>query len=352
MVRHSEPEAATRDRAAALHERAVVVNGLGGGKALVQTPAGTEFLLPGIMRAGGVTAVNFTVSFRDGFAVTIQNLSRLLRAIDEAEDARVAYGVQDILDAHAAGGAAVVLGLQNADPIEGTLEYLDVLHRLGLRVVQLTYQRRNLVADGCGEPANAGLSLFGRRLVDELNRLGILIDVSHVGQRSTLETVELSRAPVAITHACVYARNPVPRNKTDEEIRAVAERGGVMGINAVARLISPEGRKRGATLAEFLDQIDYVVDLVGVDHVGIGLDISEGMTEQDFEARKVGFLAEFPELGGDFAFEHYYTTGLDSMAKAGLITEGLVDRGYSDEDVLKILGGNFLRVFEAAWRPC
>jgi membrane dipeptidase len=343
------PEA--REQARALHERAVVVNGLGGGKVAMPTSRSAEFRLPEIMREGGVAAVNLTVSYKDGFLETARNLSHLLRAVDESEDITIAHGVEDIHAAKAAGGAAVILGFQNSDPIEGRLEYLDLLHRLGLRIVQLTYQRRNLAADGCGESANGGLSTFGRELVAELNLLGILIDLSHTGVRSTLETIELSRAPVSFTHACVYAKNPLPRNKTDEEIRALAARGGVMGVNAVARLISPEGKQRGATMAEFVDQVDYVVDLVGVDHVGIGLDISEGMTREDFEVRKVTFLAQFPELGGDFAFEHYYTTGLDSMAKAPAITEALLGRGYSDEDVLKILGGNFLRLFEQAWRP-
>jgi membrane dipeptidase len=316
-------------RQSALHEQAVIVNGLAGGKVSMPTSPTSEFRLPEIMRAGGVTAANLTVSFRDGFAVTVRNLSHLLRAVDASGDRiRVARTADDIREAKRAGVPAVILGLQNSDPIEGSLEYLDILHRLGLRVVQLTYQRRNLAADGCGEPADAGLSVFGRELVGELNRLGILIDLSHTGVRSTLEAIELSRTPVSFTHACVYAKNPLRRNKTDEEIRALAARGGVLGIN---------------------DQIDYVVELVGVDHVGIGLDISEGMTRDDFELRKVSFLAQFPELGGDFAFEHYYATGLDSMANAIAITERLVDRGYPDDDVLKILGGNFLRLFDEVW---
>lgn len=346
MVRQPD----VRERASELHRQALVVNGLAGGKVAMPASAASEFLLPAIMREGGVTAANLTVSYRDGFAVTMRNLSYLLRAIDESGGAaRVAYTADDLRAAKADGTAAVIIGFQNSDPIEGSLEYLDILHRLGLRIVQLTYQRRNLVADGCGEPADAGLSVFGRSLVGELNRLGILIDLSHTGVRSTLETIELSRAPVSFTHACVYEKNPMRRNKTDEEIRALVARGGVMGINAVARLISPHGKERGTTMAEFVDQMDYVVELVGVDHVGIGLDISEGMTPEDFETRKVTFLAQFPELGGEFAFEHYYTTGLDSMAKASAITEGLVDRGYSDEDVLKIMGGNFVRLFEHVW---
>jgi membrane dipeptidase len=301
-----------------------------------------------------VTAVNFTVSYddRDDFGVVAAEVAHVLRAIDDSDKTRLALTVDDIRDAKAAGEAAVVLGFQNATGIEDELPYLEVFHRLGLRVLQLTYQRRNLLADGCGESANGGLSSFGRQVVPELNRLGILIDLSHVGERSTLDTIELSAAPVAVTHANPQKFNPIPRNKTDEEIKALAERGGVFGVNSIARFVSPEGREKGATIEQFVDQIDYLVELVGPDHVGIGLDINEGLTPELFEARRQGFLKQYSDIaGGDFPYEHYYVFGLNSMANTILITENLVERGYSDEDVLKILGGNFLRLFEQAWGP-
>ena len=341
----------TKVHALDLHRRAVVVNGLCGSMAVPRS-AGAAFDLPDAMRAGGVTAVNLTVSYQGGFPVTARNLSHLLKAIDAAASVRVAHTVDDIRAAKAEGGSAVILGFQNSDPIEGSLEYLDLFHRLGLRIVQLTYQRRNLAADGCGEPANGGLSVFGRELVGELNRLGILIDLSHTGYSGTMEAIELSQAPVSVTHACLQKFNPVPRNKTDEEIKALAARGGVFGMNAIARLISPTGRQEGATIDQFVDQIDYLVELVGVDHISIGLDVNEGLTPELFEQRRHGFLKQYPELtmDGDFPFEHYYLFGLTSMANVRLITETLVARGYADEDVLKILGGNFLRLLEQAWQ--
>ena len=134
--------------------------------------------------------------------------------------------------------------------------------------------------------------------------------------------------------------------------KAVARNGGVFGVNAIARLLSPTGRQEGATIDQFVDQIDYLVELVGVDHIGIGLDINEGLTPELFEQRRKGFLTEFPELrmGGDFPFEHYYAFGLTTMRNVHLITETLVRRGYGDNDVLKILGGNFMRLFGEVWR--
>jgi membrane dipeptidase len=335
--------------AATVHARSVVVNGLISSGALPKPDDGA-FDLPEIMLDGGVTAGNLTVAVTGGFRETAVKLGRLLRHVDGDDRVRIAYRADDIEAAAAAGEVALILGFQNTDPFEGDLELLGLFHRLGVRIVQLTYQRRNLVADGCGEPDAAGLSAFGRQVVRALNELGMLIDLSHTGHRSTMEAIELSAAPVAFTHVSLHANNPIPRNKTDEEIRAVAARGGVIGMNAIARLVSPRGRQDGASIDQFVDQIDHVVELVGIDHVGIGLDVNEGMTPEDFEARRKGFLREFPELqaGGEFPFENYYTRGLNTMRNTGLITENLVGRGYGEEDIGKVLGGNFLRVLRTA----
>jgi membrane dipeptidase len=334
-----------------LHARATIVNGLVGSMSAPKT-ASAPFTLPEVMRQGGVTAANLTVTLSDGFATTCTTIAHLLNAIEAQDEVRLVRTVDDIAATKSEGGAGVIIGFQNSDAFEGNLALVDVLARLGLRICQLTYQRRNLAADGAGEAANAGLSLFGQQLVGALNRDGVLIDLSHTGSRSTLEAIELSEAPVAVTHACLQHFNPVPRNKADGEIKALAARGGVFGMNAIARLLSPTGGQEGATIAQFVDQIDYLVELVGIDHVGLGLDISEGLTPELFEQRRKGFLTDFPELrmGGDFPYEHYYVFGLQSMASMRLITEALVDRGYGDEDVLKILGGNFVRLFGEVWR--
>jgi membrane dipeptidase len=182
--------------------------------------------------------------------------------------------------------------------------------------------------------------------------MGVLVDLSHVGHQTTLDAIEHANGPVVISHANVYRINPIPRNKTDDEIRALADKGGVMGITSVSRLMSAHGNERGTDLSEFIDQIDYVAELVGIDHVGIGLDIAEGMTAEDFARRKETFLARFPELkaGGDFPLEHYFTRGLSSAREFPNITEGLTRRGYSAEDTRKVIGGNFMRVFESVWK--
>ncbi len=335
-----------------LHDRAIVINGLSGSMAL---PRGNDapFELPRLMREGGVTAANLTVSVHDGFRQTCTNLVYLLQASERHADegTMVIRTASDIRAAKEAGAAGIIIGFQTSDPFEGHLPNVDLFHRLGLRICQLTYQRRNLAGDGTGEPANAGLSLYGRELVGELNRFGILIDLSHTGTAGCLEIVELSKAPVAVTHSCLKSFNDVSRNTDEEVAKSVARNGGVFGVNAIARLLSPTGRQEGATIAQYVDLVDYLVDLIGIDHVGIGLDVNEGLTPELFEARQKGFLSDFPELrmGGDFPFEHYYVFGLDSIRKIRIVTEELVRRNYSDDDVVKILGGNFLRLFEQVW---
>jgi membrane dipeptidase len=343
---------AASERSRTLQADALIINGLG---SLLRPPGleGEPFVLPEIMSEGGVTAVNYTVAVTEDFPETARLMAGLLAAIDRSRSprARVALSSDDLREAKALGEVAIILGFQGSEPLSGSFANLELFYRLGLRILQLTYQRRNLAGDGCGEPADAGLSLFGRELVGHCNRLGILIDLSHTGYKSTMETIELSSAPVAFTHVNMHALNAIPRNKTDEQIRFLAERGGIVGINAIARLLSPQGRDRGASVSEFVDQIEHVNQLVGIDHVSIGLDVVEDMTEDDFELRNQTFFASFPELkaGGSFPFENYYVRDLSMRRILPLIDE-LVERGYSDQDIKKILGENLLRVYEQAWQ--
>jgi membrane dipeptidase len=341
--------AVAEDKALALHQRAVIVNMLGGVKRF-PTLASPRFILPEVMAAGGTTVVSWTMSgSTSDFAQTATRVIGALEAIEQSEiPARLVRTTSDILATKAQGVLGFVLNFQNTSPIEDNLAYVSLFHRLGVRVIQLTYQRRNLVGDGCGEPGEgAGLSLFGRDLVRELNRRRILIDLSH---RTTIEAIELSDHPVAFTHVNVREINPEKRNKPAEQMRLVAEKGGVIGINSVARMLSPTGRERGTTIDDYVDQIEHVAELVGADHVGIGLDRVEDLTSEDMEERRRTFLTQFPELraGGDFPFEHYYTRDL-SMGNMLPVTRELLARGFSEDEVLGILGGNFLRLLGCVW---
>lgn len=302
--------------------------------------------------AGGIAASNLTVASNHGFREAAERIIDLLRLIESGTVAAdLVTRVEDIEACHRSGRAGIVIGFQNSDPIEGDLVLLAVLHRLGLRIMQLTYQRRNLLASGCGEEVDEGLTPLGVEVVGECNRLGVLVDLSHTAERSLIEAAAASSRPVVISHANLHSFYPVPRNKTDEAVRAVAATGGLMGINSISRLITPEGRERQATIAEYVDQMETVADLVGIAHVGIGLDSSEGMTEEVFVERRKTFLTQFPELrmGGDFPLWTYFTSGLESAAGIGAIAAELDRRGWSGADRDAVMGGNWMRVLRETW---
>jgi membrane dipeptidase len=345
-------------RAAALHREAIVIDAL---DVSVMDRRHLER-----MRRGGVTAANYTITLGDGpdFEETV----RAIRAMDvvleaNADIVRPVRSVADIEAAKHDGRVGLIYGFQNATPFGRDERHVAVFHALAVRIVQLAYMTGNLLADGCLEPRDAGLSLFGRAVIDELNRLGILIDLSHVGERSTREAIDHSTAPVAFTHANVRALANTPRNKRDDALRAVAERGGVVGFTSLPGFVTNDPRE--ATLDRYLDHIDYAVDLIGIDHVGIGLDFTEGHVEGSLQPTAprwgganvpdgtAGLAAMLPEVPADRIAElvyRPYATGIAASDEIPNITEGLLRRGYSDPDVRAILGGNWLRLFGQVWR--
>ena len=190
-----------------------------------------------------------------------------------------------------------------------------------------------------------------------MNRLGILIDLSHVGHQTTMDAMELSKDPVAFTHTNVRALHDFCRCKTDEEIKALAEKDGVMGIVALSKFVrprDPQGYFVPATMDNYMEHVDYVVKLVGASYVGIGTDIDEFRTTEEYEQGKLNVQGtlntELRSQKDAFIREKYYVDGLPSIAKSLNVTRGLVSRGYSDQEIEKILGGNFLRLFERVWK--
>jgi membrane dipeptidase len=206
----------------------------------------------------------------------------------------------------------------------------------------LTYQNRNLVGYGCNEKNDCGLTRFGENVVKEMNRLGLLIDLSHVGTKTTMNAIELSEKPCAFTHTCARSLFDHIRNKSDEQLQALSEKGGVIGIAAYSPFYHHTKRPK---VEDYLDQIDYMVELVGIDHIGIGLDQVYGRDPAFHENVK----QTYPEVVMSYQWDTIYPEGLEDITKLPKITEGLVKRGYSKRDIKKILGENFLQLFEKVW---
>ncbi|RLC77192.1 MAG: membrane dipeptidase [Chloroflexi bacterium] len=275
---------------------------------------------------GGVTAQVFalfipTDELPSGpLRYTLHLMDAFYEALDKAaERLLLARTAADIRRAKEEGKLAAILSMEGAEGIEEDLTVLKMLYRLGLRMLGITWSRRNKAADGVSdEGPDEGLTDFGRELVAELNRLGIIIDVSHLAPKGVADVLEASQHPVVASHSNAYALCPHYRNLTDEQIRAIADKGGVIGVTFVPRFLTTG--PADASLEHVLDHIDHIIRVAGVDHVGIG---------SDFE----GFSDPSPK-------------GLEDVTCFPNITKGLLERGYSEDVVEKILGGNFLRVFE------
>jgi membrane dipeptidase len=249
----------------------------------------------------------------------------------------------DLDHAKAEGKFAIIMGLQNADQFE-TADDVKYFYRLGLRCAQLTYNSQNLIGSGSTDRIDGGVSDFGEDIIKAMNKTGMLIDTSHSGERTTLDAITLSPRPIAVTHSNCKALNPHPRNKSDEVIRKLAAKGGVMGITGVRMFVKA---KDPTTVADMADHIDHVAKLVGIEHVGIGSDADlngyDDMPPDQYKQLKAGYKASY-------AFrDKIDIDGFDHPQKIFDLTEQLIRRGYSDANIRLVLGGNFRRLLGATW---
>ena len=330
----------SEDSARKIYDQAVVIDGLNV----------SNWNSPAVYRSlhsGGVTAINATIAVWEGYRETMDNIAAWIRRSREYEDILMqARSSRDILDAKETGRVGYILGWQNASPIENDLDRLALFHALGVRIVQITYNERNLLGNGCYERTDEGLSRFGVDAVKEMNRLGILIDLSHVGDRTTLEAAELSQQPVACTHANARSLFLHPRNKTDDALTLIAEKGGVIGANAFPPFL-PGGF--ASTVKDYVDVIEDLVERVGMDHVGIGTDYCQDQPKAFFDWIFSQQGTKSPEQPQDFPDPFLHPGGMETPDKLSSVATELVERGYGSEDVTKIVGGNWLRLFREVW---
>jgi membrane dipeptidase len=307
-------------------------------------------------KASGVTAVNITLGTteREGlFEKTIAGIgeweARLAAHSDRLLKIRSA---RDIESAKASGRLGIIYGFQDPGVLEGKIDRLGLLSDFGVRIIQLTYNRRSELGDGCLEPENHGLTPFGRAVVERMNQLGMLVDLSHCGRRTTMEAIAASKKPVSITHAGCTAVADNPRNKTDDALKLLADRGGVVGI-----YFMPFLRTKGdATAADVIQHMEHALKVCGEDHVGIGTDGRISPVELTAEYRQqlreevrrrqaLGVSAPDEDDVIPFVSELNDARRLEKLA--GL----LIARGHSSARVEKILGANFLRLMREVWTP-
>ena len=296
------------------------------------------------MRRGGLTAANCTCSIWEGFEATMRNIAAWKSWFRQHGDLIVeARSVADIRGAKGEGKTAIVLGFQNATAFEDQIGYVGLFKEVGVGVVQMTYNTQNLIGCGCYESRDGGLSDFGREIVAEMNRVGILCDLSHVGPKTSEDVILASKQPVAYTHCLPAGLKEHPRNKSDEQLKFIADHGGFVGVT-----MFPPFLRKGpqSTVDDYVEAIDYVVNLVGEDCVGIGTDFTQDHDESFFDwitldkgyARR---LTRFDEISNP--------KGVQRIGEFPNLTAATQRAGWPERKIRKIMGENWLRVLEEVW---
>lgn len=341
------------------YAKAIVIDALGGPGGFdpdAPPDAGLSAADLADVKASGVTAVNLTVnSVGNGpgkFEETVATIGAVEEELTRHPDllSKVLTG-RDLAAAKAAGRMGIIYGFQDTSLLDGRLDRLRAFHGLGVRIIQPCYNLRNLMGDGCLEPANGGLSTLGHQLIEELNKLKILVDFSHAGVRTQSEGIAASKTPMAITHTGCRALVDVPRNTHDSELKAVAERGGVVGI-----YFMPFLRASGQPHAEdLIRHLEHAVNVCGEDHVGLGTDggISGIKLDEKYAAFQRKFYEDRAKAGiaapGEAADVFNLVPEYNDARRFLTLANDLVDRGWAPKRVEKILGANFARLFNEVW---
>jgi membrane dipeptidase len=298
-----------------------------------------------LLKGGGVKVQVLPVSLGMEGAFTLPELA--LRSVlvrmelylasidDNSDELMMVKCYSDIEKALLDKKIACILGIESGEAIGTSLEVLGILYRLGVRTLSLTWNRANLLADGAGEPRGGGLTRMGKRVIKEMNRLGMMVDAAHICEKGFWDIIETSAKPVIVSHGNARALVDHPRNFTDEQIRAVAQTGGVVGVNLVPRFV----HKQNPTVDAVVDHIQHMCDLVGVKHVGFASDLVTDLAK-DTKAipAEDRILAPGAPVGD--------VLGLEAIPRLPNLTAALMSKGFSNNEIEKIMGTNFLRVLK------
>lgn len=304
------------------------------------------------LREGRVDAIHVTIAYHENFRETVLNFEQWNRWFEQYPDL-ITRGLwaSDIDRARSAGQTAVFLGFQNPSPIEDDIGLVEIVHTLGARFMQLTYNNQSLLATGCYEAEDTGITRMGKRVIKEMNRVGLVVDMSHSADRSTIEAAEISERPIAITHANPHDWHPALRNKRDAVIRAVTENGGMLGFS-----LYPHHLRGGSncTLQDFCEAIARTADRYGTPNIGIGSDLCQDQPDSVVEWMRVGRWSKQIDYGEGSAAAPGFPPQPDwfrDNRDFGNIEDGLRAAGMNADEVAGIMGGNWYRFYQQNFTP-
>ncbi|WP_028304542.1 dipeptidase [Oceanospirillum maris] len=304
------------------------------------------------LREGGVTMVHATIVYHEQIRETLLRIAEWNRLFEQNSDLIMPVkSAGDIRLAKQLGKVGVMFGAQNCSPIEDDIGMIEVMRELNLMIMQLTYNNQSLLACGCYEAEDSGVTRFGRQAIREMNRVGMVVDMSHSGERSTLDAIEISQRPIVISHANPLSFHEAKRNKSGTVLKALGESGGLLGFS-----LYPFHLKNGSdcTLEVFCDMVASTADLMGVDHIGIGTDLCQGQPLSILEWMRNGRWSKQMDYGEGSKSNADWPRPLpwfrDSRDFPNL-TVGLLNRGFSSDEVAKIMGRNWLNFIDDALKP-
>ena len=302
------------------------------------------------MREGGVDAVHVTIAYHEMFREMVANVEQWNRWFEQFPELIFqGFTGDDVRRARAEGRTAIFFGFQNPSPIEDDIGLVEICHRLGARFMQLTYNNQSLLATGCYEEDDTGLTRMGRTVVTEMNRVGLVVDMSHSSERSTLEAIEFSSRPIAITHANPTFWHPARRNKSDTVLKALAETNGMLGFSLYPHHLRD---KSDCSLQSFCEMIARTADMMGVERLGIGSDLCQDQPDSVVEWMRVGRWTKDIDYGEGSASQSGFPPMPDwfqANRHFPALAEGLKDQGFSAGEIEGIMGDNWLAFFDASF---
>lgn len=299
------------------------------------------------MRAGHLDAVHVTIAYHENFREMVLNIEQWNLWFEKFPEL-IFHGkwAEDVDEAHASQRTAIFFGLQNASPMEDDIGLIAILHSLGVRFMQLTYNNQSLLATGCYEAEDTGITRMGKEVIQEMNRVGLVIDMSHSSDRSTIEAAQFSQRPIAITHANPYEWSPALRNKKDRVIRAVTDNGGMFGFSLYPHHLH---NKSLCSLSSFCEMVARTADSFGCEHLGIGSDLCQNQPNSIVQWMRSGRWTKNVDFGEGSAAD----TGFPEMPSwfkdsrdIGNISQGLQELGMSSSEVADIMGDNWYRFYQ------